>query len=349
VSAVDIEQAFLRDIGEHADDDAPRLAYADWLQEQPDEAPRARGEYIALQCAVARDEARGAHRGECKKRSRKLLREYRDAWLDGVRFIVFEAEFRRGFLDRVMLSGDQHSGESFLGIARELFRREPAIRHLRLQGRSLEAQAESPRLPVDLLRLPERPRLTTLALQDNGVGVEALRELVALPAITQLRRLFLGGNPLGSAGVIVLTRSAWVRGLEALDLWRTSVLDGGVAALASSDQLGALQFLDLSGNGIGVHGVAGLTHSRRLPSLRTLHLRDADLTRAHIETFRDSAVAGQLRRLDLSNNHLDDEAVAPLLDPSVLPNLAELRLLGCPVTHEGVQGLRTRFGAGLDY
>ena len=45
-----IEQAFLADIIAHPDDDAPRLIYADWLEEngQPE-----RGEFIRLQIKLA--------------------------------------------------------------------------------------------------------------------------------------------------------------------------------------------------------------------------------------------------------------------------------------------------------
>src|SRR5262249_5730792 len=47
-----LEAAFLKDVIDRPDDDAPRLAYADWLMERDDPARRARGEFIRLQCEM---------------------------------------------------------------------------------------------------------------------------------------------------------------------------------------------------------------------------------------------------------------------------------------------------------
>lgn len=49
------EQSFIRDICEHPDDDAPRLIFADWLEEGMDvpHHRRERAELIRLQCRLA--------------------------------------------------------------------------------------------------------------------------------------------------------------------------------------------------------------------------------------------------------------------------------------------------------
>ncbi|MHB1424636.1 MAG: TIGR02996 domain-containing protein [Gemmataceae bacterium] len=44
--------AFLQDILAHPDDDAPRLIFADWLEEQGDAGSVARAEFIRAQCAL---------------------------------------------------------------------------------------------------------------------------------------------------------------------------------------------------------------------------------------------------------------------------------------------------------
>ena len=49
-----IEHAFLQDILEHPDDDAPRLIYADWLEEHGKEADRLRAEFIRVQVELDR-------------------------------------------------------------------------------------------------------------------------------------------------------------------------------------------------------------------------------------------------------------------------------------------------------
>jgi uncharacterized protein (TIGR02996 family) len=44
------DEAFLRDICEHPEDDAPRLVYADWLEEHGNPE---RAEFIRVQCRLA--------------------------------------------------------------------------------------------------------------------------------------------------------------------------------------------------------------------------------------------------------------------------------------------------------
>ena len=47
-----LEDAFLQDICGRPDDDAPRLIYADWLEEQGGAADLARAELIRVQCEL---------------------------------------------------------------------------------------------------------------------------------------------------------------------------------------------------------------------------------------------------------------------------------------------------------
>ena len=58
------EPAFLQAIREAPNDDAPRLIYADWLEEQGGAARKARADFIRAQCRLAQlpedDPARNA-------------------------------------------------------------------------------------------------------------------------------------------------------------------------------------------------------------------------------------------------------------------------------------------------
>src|SRR4051812_31952597 len=65
-------EGFLREICEHPDDDAPRLIYADWLDEngQPD-----RAEFIRVQIELA-----GPPGENTKKRRNHLERRVRQLW-----------------------------------------------------------------------------------------------------------------------------------------------------------------------------------------------------------------------------------------------------------------------------
>src|SRR5262245_9632541 len=69
--------AFLRAIKEQPDDDGPRLIFADWLEERGDP----RGEFIRLQCALARTDEDDPRRADLIRREQELLRQHKEVWL----------------------------------------------------------------------------------------------------------------------------------------------------------------------------------------------------------------------------------------------------------------------------
>src|SRR2546423_208668 len=87
---------FLADILASPDDDAPRLVYADWLDEngQPE-----RAEFIRLQCELANMSDGDGRRAALAKRERQLLRQHGRAWTDGLPRRLRALTFRRGFLE----------------------------------------------------------------------------------------------------------------------------------------------------------------------------------------------------------------------------------------------------------
>ena len=68
---------FLGDICEHPADDAPRLIYADWLDDHGQ--PR-RAELIRLQCELAGLDEDDPRRAELAEREWELLTVYRSRW-----------------------------------------------------------------------------------------------------------------------------------------------------------------------------------------------------------------------------------------------------------------------------
>jgi len=58
---------FFRDILANPEDDTPRLIYADWLDDQGDEA---RAEFIRLQCELARLKLRGEENQHLQSRKK---------------------------------------------------------------------------------------------------------------------------------------------------------------------------------------------------------------------------------------------------------------------------------------
>src|SRR5262249_54909259 len=95
-------QAILRTIVENPADDAPRLVYADWLEEQGRPEP---AQFIRLQCALYRMSlAEQQVHFNWSARAKALWDRYRSEWLaelpqpPGVDWFT---EFRRGFPRRV--------------------------------------------------------------------------------------------------------------------------------------------------------------------------------------------------------------------------------------------------------
>jgi len=64
-------EALHRAVLEHPDDDTPRLVYADWLEEHGDP----RGEFIRVQCELARMGYDDPRRPDFEKRQRELAKK----------------------------------------------------------------------------------------------------------------------------------------------------------------------------------------------------------------------------------------------------------------------------------
>ena len=111
------DEAFLEALREHPEDDAPRLIYADWLDEHGDPA---RAEFIRLQCELARRPMDDARYRILDLRAEQHLHENRERWdpfFD--RPYHVGVQFRRGFIELLALKG-QRSRQSLVKRARRM-------------------------------------------------------------------------------------------------------------------------------------------------------------------------------------------------------------------------------------
>ncbi|HTU17985.1 MAG TPA: TIGR02996 domain-containing protein [Gemmataceae bacterium] len=253
--------AFLQDILADPDDDAPRLIFADWLEEQGDVASVARAEFIRVQCALAVGEVSEQRRAELERRQQQILESYASEWARPIRRLIIDWEYHRGFIDDVgMLAG------TFLTHASRLFRHVP-IRHLRLWTRTYPES-----IPV-----VEIEPMNMAALADN----EHLR---------RLRSLVLSDNYLQSRDVRALVVSEHLTHLRALDLSYNRIGDGGIRALAGSPLLSRLEHLNLRGNDLGAGGLRVLTNA-----LEELARSPDGLCLHRLELFYDNLSAAAQR------------------------------------------------------
>ena len=92
------KHAFLATIRERPDDDGPRLIYADYLDERGD----CRGDFIRIQCALAKLDEEDPRREEWEKREHFLLEANRHLWTAPFRGLTNAEEFRAaGFVETV--------------------------------------------------------------------------------------------------------------------------------------------------------------------------------------------------------------------------------------------------------
>ena len=196
------EQAFLQAILDDPEADAPRLVFADWLEEHGDSDC---AEFIRLQCELARLPYDDDHYSDLQAREFRLLSRNFMAWADHQPYV----HFHRGFLDK----WDYVRPERFVEMGPQLFARHP-IRDVEIGsqddpgwGREV---ADCPHLAhVTTLRLTQQrshftdfadflailasPNLTNLVALDasggHGYGDEALLNLLGVQERTLFGRI----------------------------------------------------------------------------------------------------------------------------------------------------------------
>src|SRR5262249_26258167 len=97
--------AFLRAVIEAPDDDAPRLMFADWLEERGD----VRGEFIRVQCELARLPEDDSRRDVLEEREGTLLETHGSLWLGALPAPpgVNWGAFRRGFVESLWMNCEE--------------------------------------------------------------------------------------------------------------------------------------------------------------------------------------------------------------------------------------------------
>ena len=226
------EDAFFQAILERPRDDAPRLIFADWLDDHGD---CDRAEFIRLQC-------QGGH----PERVEQLLRKHDEEWAGPVVCSLANAwVFERGFVHAVTTDA-----AALVGRCGELFAAAP-VRRLRLLRAGDHHLAE-------LITAWELMYLVSLDLDGARVGDRGLTLLSLCRFLRSLAELHLRSNDIGPEGVAALTSSPLCN-LRWLDLSWNRLGRPGAELLANWPALDRLDRLDLSRNDPACYaGYAGL-------------------------------------------------------------------------------------------
>jgi uncharacterized protein (TIGR02996 family) len=358
---------FLDYIIAHPDDDAPRLVFADWLEEQGETA---RAEFIRVQVERSRLPEWDARQVSLRLREKALLEEHGAEWkgelptIDGV---LWE-DFRRGFVATAIFA-------SFAELAAKASacwaatpietvsvrwpRRDEPVATIEpiagLRELCITGQVVDRREVGRLADIPMLSTLRTLNIRNCNLGGEGFRRLLSSRHLGNLKALRVPGNAIGRGAVSPLFDAASLTSLEELDLSEAGsygrtrrygryredpVMEApDVAALASWPGLARLRTLALSGNDARRDGLRALLRSPRAAGLKQLTFRANGLDGQAMQEFGAAHKELRLDALDLGENLLGDLGAADLALAPCLSELKALELDRCEIRLSGARWL----------
>lgn len=225
--------ALLRAIGEHPEEDTPRLMYADWLEEN---GQTERADFVRNQVELGRVGLDDPARRPLVVKNLYYLKNCVPEWKAELPKLsrIEWGDFNRGLIEEVQSNPTE---EPVITHAATIFA-VPGVHVLRIRwlvnGKRLAS-------------VPELARLRALSLVSANAGTESLRELFASPYLGKLAVLDLHGNGAGDALVAEIADGRFP---ELVELWlgANNVGNGGAMALVHSPHLEKLRSLDLRGN-----------------------------------------------------------------------------------------------------
>ena len=347
-------EAFLQSILEAPNDDAPRLVYADWLDDHGDGD---RAEFIRVQCRLARLDPYDPERRELRRREYELHAEHWGEWAAPFVGRVERWRFRRGFVEQIRCDGRQFLKEAkrLLELApiRELllehpekgdFRRVVASKHLR---RITHLDLDFARLGDDgmagLADSSNVAQLTDLSLKWNDLTTAGMLAVVRTPRLRSLRRVqFYESDGWGKDDDFqAVVKGCTLPALQRLH-WNSKLSPDSIRALLDAPL--ARQLTSLSLQRIGPEGLrllAGSAALERLEWLEAQYGEDVDAEAA--ARLAGSPLMGRLTSLTLSLLKLGDDGVIEL---SRAP-AGRLRELDLSCNQIGEAGARALAGAPL--
>lgn len=351
--------SFLGAIKAEPEEDTPKLALADWLQEQPEAADQARGEFLR-QFVRNRQLAKTDPAREDFSALIRLWNANEAAWagrLKGAGFKVWATAhmFRWGLLFPALdWIGYVPSGiaatEEYAWVAGV------AVRAVDL--RRMSAFATSPLLDSlvglrlapaegtrDLLdRLCASPRVARVQWLDLGSWNSPLDALARPSHWTALRHLVV--NHFDTVAEFrTLCNSSHLAALRSLDVSGAGLLIDAGRTFAKSTGLPALVELNLGPgagfafNRLGSSGMRALVAGERSGRLRKLSVASNNVGDGGVEALCAQPHVCNLTHLNLADNKLTKRAALALAGAEHLETLEHLDLSGNAITSDGALAL----------
>jgi uncharacterized protein (TIGR02996 family) len=184
--------------------------------------------------------------------------------------------------------------------------------------------------------------LTELSFEQDGIEPDGLRALIESPLFPRLAALELKSNVILQAELLIdaLGAADEPGTLRSLAIPRCGVTRHDAANLFELPVLRELDHLDLSGNVLNAGGMQALADSRVTGWLRVLNLSGTRPGVAGVRALTaEKSRLARLRSLDVSDNGLGPVAVELLAEAAGLRKLRVLNLSGNPVGDAGAAAL----------
>ena len=296
---MDDRRALMAAIIANPDEDTPRLALADWLQEHGDEHDRARAEFIRLQIR-AESLPVGNEQKACTAAATELERKHRETWL--APFAAVDEKLK-------LTPGDPGAAVFARGLLKYMFVETGKFLQKNYQGSMPDA-------------------LAAVGLEELNFysPTKRIKELAASSAFRWVARVRYPGAD--DAALAAFGGSPHFTHVNKLKLQEMTATDGGLKAFAKSSGTTRVRELALaSGGGMtnarGKYTVVGLLavlNSDRFPLLEALDLESGQPSKFAWPAFLADAGLKRLRKLRLSSG-------VPVSALASCPNLTALREL----------------------
>jgi len=354
--------SFLGSIKDEPDEDTPKLALADWLQEQPNPSDQARGEFLRQFVRNNQLSKTDPAREDFGALSR-LWEANKDAWsgrLRGAGFTVWATNhmFRWGLL----FPAHDWSWDGGWDDGAELSRTEeyawvaglavrcinpdggPAFVESPLFGSLVGlrvAEADGSRgLVGHLCGTAREHRLRSLEI---AYAQASLYGIAQSPQLAGLRHLGVRYCPF-VAEFRYVCDSPYLNELRVLDAPGTGLDPDAGRAFAAGTGLPALEELNLGPNGytrnrLGNEGLIALAVGARSGRLKRLNVASNDITESGAAALVVNTHLRNLTHLNLSDNRVSNHVVAEIARAEHLKTLEDLNLSKCGITGAGATAL----------
>lgn len=337
------------------DDDTARLAYADFLEEEGDDA---RAEFIRVQVELARLPAWDRKAKVLRLRERMLLVRHGEEWRAALpKFAgVGWGRFERGFVSAVAVDDAKVLAKradavraaspvtgvelnSAEGVSARSVKACPWLRSLRAGpgcGYAFPPELLGSRLADHVARL------------DAGRAVvtnEVATALAAATHLTRLREVVFDHGGISDAGAAALAHAKHLSGLRVLRLRLLNaggyvtdphLSSAGVRTLAASPYLTNLTTFDVGNHRFTDDAVRAVLTSPAFAKLETVSFTGSALTPRAFEVAPGPA---RLRDVDLSQCVIGDAGAAALAKLPQFSQVARLNLRACEVGGKGIAAL----------